>query len=224
MNIEALYREAFKSRGTVTRKAAEAEVLALYAQHPEMAPGLGKLLSFFAEKTPKAKTVEGWVGLAASKKDIRKYLQFVHSNGSEIVATDGGRLHLAPSSLPRGLYDPVSMVKVFDLWEDCGQGALPEGHPGKFPDYPRVIPHAETLDKAIAYLEEPAVKRDGWMVIDVVTPEFVQAFPETQWRQAADRCDRVALRGADLSVLFEGPEGLKAVVMPCRQPKGDRKK
>lgn len=218
MNTETLYREAFKWRGTVNKKAAEAEIIALYAQRPEMAPGLGKLLSFFAEKTPKAKTVEGWVGLAASKKDIRKYLQFVHANGFEIAATDGGRLHLAPSNLARGLYDPVSMVKVFDLWEDCSEGAVP-GHPGKFPDYPRIIPHAVTVDKADAFLEGPAVKRDGWMVVDVVTPEFVQSFPETQWRQAADRCERVALRGADLAALFEGPGGIKAVVMPCRQPK-----
>ena len=216
---EVLYREAFKWRGKINKKDAEREVLALFEAHPAAREGLSKLLSFFADKTPKAKTVEGWVALAAAKKDIRRYLSYVCATGTEIVATDGGRLHLAPSSLPRGLYDPVSFVKVFDLYEDC-DGGKADGHPGKFPDFQRVIPVRKTRLLADVYLEGPPVKREKYgMVLDVITPGFAQTFLESQWRAAADRCTHCALEGPGYPALFEGPGGIKAVVMPLRERK-----
>lgn len=215
---EVLYREAFKWRGKINKKDAEREVLELFKAHPDAREGLSKLLSFFADKTPKAKTIEGWVALAAAKKDIRRYLSYVCATGTEIVATDGARLHLAPSSLPRGLYDPVSFVKVFDLYEDC-DGGKAEGHPGKFPDYQRIIPRRDTHPLADAFLEAPPVRRGKMgMVIDVITPGFSQTFFENQWRAIADRCTHCALEGPGHSALFEGPDGIKGVVMPLREP------
>lgn len=217
---EALYREAFKWRGKINKKDAEREVLELFKAHPEASEGLSKLLSFFADKTPKAKTVEGWVALAAGKKDIRRYLSYVCATGTEIVATDGRRLHLAPSCLPRGLYDPVSFVKVFDLYEDC-DGGKAEGHPGKFPDYQRIIPRRDTRLLTDSYLESPPVKRAKMgMVIDVVAinGEFSQTFFENQWRAITHRCTHCALEGVGSSALFEGPDGIKAVIMPLREP------
>ena len=83
----------------------------------------------------------------------------------------------------------------------------------------RIIPHRDTRPLAEAFLEAPPVRRGKiGMVIDVVAPGFSQTFFENQWRVIADRCTHCALEGPDHSALFEGPDGIKAVVLPLREP------
>lgn len=208
----SLYAEAFKYRGSVKKDQAETIVTALGERHPESRQELAKLLAWFMPKAPKGKTVEAWVASAAAKKDIRAYLRFVCATGSEIVATDGHVLHKAPSELPRGLYDPVSMVKVWDLQEDCT--TLPPGHPGKFPDYPRIIPKRETAP--LAWLPQEIIDKGR---LRVTQGDKSADFIPEQFELAASRCIRGSIDGPNDSMLFEGDNGEVAVVMPLREPK-----
>lgn len=208
----SLYAEAFKYRGSVKKDEAETIVAALGERHPESRQELAMLLAYFMPKAPKGKTVEAWVGSAAAKKDIRAYLRFVCATGSEIVATDGHVLHKAPSELPRGLYDPVSMVKVWDLQEDCE--ASPAGHPGKFPDYPRFIPKRQTAP--LGWLPQEVIDKGR---LRVTQGDKSADFIPEQFELAASRCTRGSIDGPNDSMLFEGDNGEVAVVMPLRGPK-----
>ena len=207
----SLYAEAFKYRGSVKRDEAETLVAALGERHPESRQELAMLLAYFMPKAPKGKTVEAWVASAAAKKDIRAYLRFVCATGSEIVATDGRVLHKAPSELPRGLYDPVSMVKVWDLQEDCEKS--PAGHPGKFPDYPRIIPKRDTVP--LGWLPQEVISKG---CLRVTQGDKTADFIPEQFELAASRCARGSIEGPNDSMLFEGDNGEVAVVMPRRTP------
>ena len=207
----SLYAEAFKYRGSVKRDEAETLVAALGERHPESRQELAMLLAYFMPKAPKGKTVEAWVASAAAKKDIRAYLRFVCATGSEIVATDGHVLHKAPSELPRGLYDPVSMVKVWDLQEDCEKS--PAGHPGKFPDYPRIIPKRDTVP--LGWLPQEVISKG---CLRVTQGDKTADFIPEQFELAASRCARGSIEGPNDSMLFEGDNGEVAVVLPRRTP------
>ncbi|MNC36452.1 DNA polymerase III subunit beta [compost metagenome] len=156
-----------------------------------------------------AKTVAAWVAKAAAKKDIRKYLNYVYVNEGVMVATDGHRLHLAPSDLAPGLYDPKSMVKMFGLDYEAS------GHPGKFPDYRRIIPSADVESVQLASVE---IKER----LKLFTPCTVSlggksaAINLDYWEDALMRCTHVAIREAQQSLRLEGPGGVLAVVMPIR--------
>lgn len=208
----SLYADAFKYRGSVKKDEAETIVAALGERHPESRQELAMLLAYFMPKAPKGKTVEAWVGSAAAKKDIRAYLRFVCATGSEIVATDGHVLHKAPSELPRGLYDPVSMVKVWDLQEDCE--TTPAGHPGKFPDYPRIIPKRQTVP--LDWLPQDVIDKGR---LRVTQGDKSADFIPEQFELAASRCTRGSIDGPNDATLFEGDNGEVAVVMPLREPK-----
>ena len=64
------------------------------------------LYAYFMPPIPaKAKTPEQWVAKAVAVKDPRGYLRFIYSDGTRLIATDGGRLHLIPTDRPAGYYD-----------------------------------------------------------------------------------------------------------------------
>jgi hypothetical protein len=76
---------------------------------------LERLLPFFEPRMPaQAKTSEQWVKKAVGKKDHRSWVNFMYSDEGYLYATDGHRAHKAPTDLPSGCYDPVSMLKVED--------------------------------------------------------------------------------------------------------------
>lgn len=203
---EQLYRDAAKYRGKVKKREAELLVLELAASRPEEADKFAQLLAFFAESKPKAKTVFGWVASAVAKKDVRKYLQYVFSDGSKIVGTDGTALHAADTDLPTGLYDPVTGLKMFEL--DPGTDAA---HPGKYPEWKRILPRLE--DKG-PILESEPVKRQGIAVIDLCCAEFALAVPQKQWELARSRCDKISLQSPTGAVRLDGSDGCLAVIMP----------
>jgi hypothetical protein len=207
--MSELYAAAFNYRGKIKGWEAEQVVKGLAERHPEEHEELAKLLAFFMPKSPKGKTVEAWVASAASKKDIRVYLRFVCATGTELVATDGNRLHLAPGFLPRGLYDPVSFVKLWDLYEDCE--TVPSGHPGKFPDYRRIIPTRDTVPLAeleTAVIEKQTLRVSQGPVDAYFLPELFEA--------AKLFCTRGSLLDSRSPMLLEGEAGQIAVVSPQR--------
>lgn len=207
-----MYASAFKYRGKINKSEAETLVAALGERHPESREELAMLLAYFMPKSPRGKTVDAWVGAAASKKDIRRYLQYVCATGFEIVATDGHVLHKAPNFLPRGLYDPVSMVKVWDLYEDCAQ--VPEGHPGKFPEYPRIIPKRDT--RLITELQTEVLTKGRMSIKQGAHEAF---FMPEQFELAALHCTRAGIAGPNDPMLLEGDAGQVAVVSPLRTPR-----
>lgn len=90
-----------------------------------------KLYSFFMPPMPKkTKTAFDWVFQAAGTEETRPYLHFVYvtEDGSEMVATDGHRLHHAPNvhDLEPGFYNS-QRVKV-DYTDQ------------PFPDWKRIVP------------------------------------------------------------------------------------
>lgn len=210
--MSELYAAAFNYRGKIKGPEAEQVVKELAERHPEEHEALAKLLAFFMPKSPKGKTVEAWVASAASKKDIRAYLRFVCATGTELVATDGHRLHLTPGFLPRGLYDPVTYVKLWDLYEDCE--TVPAGHPGKFPDYRRIIPARDTV--LLSSLGQQVLDKGRLRVTQ--GEKSADFFPE-QFEAAKLHCTRGGIVGPNDSMLFEGDAGQVAVVMPLREPR-----
>ena len=75
-----------------------------------------RLLLFFGPKAPaKAKTAAEWVAKAVGKKDKRDYLNYLYSDGSRLIATDGHRVHLSAftdGEFPAGYYCPRTLEPV----------------------------------------------------------------------------------------------------------------
>lgn len=206
---QELFRLTAMYRGQLKKDAAEDLIVEMAARIPGEVHNLAKLLALLKPPAVAAKTVAAWVAKAAAKKDIRKYLNYVYVNEGVMVGTDGHRLHLAPSDLEPGLYDPKSMVKIWGLDTEV------EGHPGKFPEYRRILPVADV---------EPAdlVKLEIKERLKLFTPCTVTLGGKTAsvnleyWEQALMRCDRVSVREPQEALRLEGPNGEVAVIMPVR--------
>ena len=69
---------------------------------------------------------ERWVAKAKASNDIRGYLNYLYSDGRRLMATDGHRLHLAPTTLSAGYYNSE---------------LIPVDESAKYPDVVRVIPN-----------------------------------------------------------------------------------
>lgn len=98
-----------------SRKEAYASVRDLKSggQLPE--GDIDRLLNYLAPPLPKtAKTAFQWVAKAAGKNDLRKYLNSVHVDGGVMYASDGHRIHWAPTELGDGYYDARTELP-FDL-------------------------------------------------------------------------------------------------------------
>lgn len=201
-----LYSEAGKLKSAINKREAEQTVLALFERNPAEAEALARLLKFFMPTKAKAKTLEAWVASAAAVKDLRGYLKFVYSDGFHMVATDGARLHGAPATLPAGLYDPVSLAKVWELDDPAG--------PGKYPDWQRVVPQRKTMpvdDVALTVVSKTETAFQHGAVLS--------KFITTQLNGALERCDRISVIDIASSALLEGDDGVFAVVMPLRNLK-----
>ena len=204
--MKNLYSLAGKIQKPVNKRSAESIVLELHLRNPGEADALAQLLKFFMPTKSTAKTLTAWVASAAAVKDVRRYLSYVWSDGKTMVATDGHRLHGAPTDLPSGLYDPVSLQKVWDLDDPSG--------PGRYPDWPRIVPQRETV----------ALSEVSFLAISKTDTAFqfgtvLSTFNLQQIQQATERCERVSVINDSDSAYFEGPQGVFAVVMPNRKPR-----
>jgi hypothetical protein len=92
----------------------------LYAQNP--LPEYAKLYKFFVKPSSgKAKTATEWVFRAVGNDKTRSYLSLSYSDGTHLFATDGKRLHMVPTSLPKGFYDASGnpIERDDDFYPDC---------------------------------------------------------------------------------------------------------
>ena len=85
-----------------------------------------QLYAFFMPKVNPAKSNIAWVAGAAAQHDIgRPYLEYLYSDGTWLMATDGPRLHRIPTDLSAGYYDKSGTAISRD---------------DKYPDVERLIP------------------------------------------------------------------------------------
>lgn len=74
---------------------------------------LDSLLLYFAPSIPKkATSAIQWVAKAAATNDVRFYLNYVRVQDGFAYATDGARIHRAPSDLGEGYYCPKTLAAV----------------------------------------------------------------------------------------------------------------
>lgn len=205
---------AFTNRGKVKKDEAAKLIRELAVTYPSAVPKLGLLLALLQPPVVKAATTFAWVALACAKKDVRQYLSYVMCDGTQMVATDGGRLHAAPcTDKAPGLYDPKTGERVWLLSQNYAEGETPSGHPGKFPDWQRIVPpvsHRSMQD--VGDLKFNRLDKDS-----ICTPGTSWYF-STQFDQVVKRCNRISEGDAHVeSAYLEGPNGERAVIMPLRR-------
>lgn len=204
MNI---HQVAFEFRGKVRKTEAQTIILELAKKYPDETLQLGQLLALMAPPMKKAGNTFAWVASAVSPKDIRRYLRFVMCTGTMMVATDGSRLHAAPcTDKAPGLYDPKSGERIHLLFENYPDGEVPSDHPGKYPDWQRIVPRDRcpgnvTLDHARLGGTAAVGASNTWI-------------PADQWVTASNVCDRASFGDP---VYLEGPAGELAVIKPYRR-------
>lgn len=105
MNITEIATLASKSKKP-NKQAAFDKLIELCETYDISATDAAPLYSYFMPPIPATpKTPEQWVAKARGKKDVRFYLNFMYSDGNNLIATDGHRLHMIPTNLEQGYYD-----------------------------------------------------------------------------------------------------------------------
>lgn len=120
---------------------------------------LAVLYQFFTPaKSKKAKSVIDWCQRAVAKEDLRGYLNYLYSDGTDLFGCDGHRAHIARNMcLAKGFYDK--------------NGCLLDDDKGTYPDIARVCPNkvlpvsgqmpfdvtTDTHSKTPAYVVETAL-------------------------------------------------------------------
>lgn len=214
-----IHQIAFTNRGKIKKEEAAKLILELAAQYPDAVPKLGLLLALLQPPAQKADTVFAWVAKAvANQKELRKYLRYVMCDGQSLVATDGTMLFAAPcGDRAAGLYDPKTGEKIWLLECDYPEGETPSGHPGRWPEWQRVMSRPADRDLNDANTDSVTF---GKLQKDVtVRGPNGSTIKLTQWEAALLRCNRCDWGTAphSNSVYFEGSNGERSVVMPYRK-------
>ena len=213
-----LHQIAFLNRGKVTKTEAAKLIVELAADYPDAVPKLGLLMALHQPPTPKTSTAFAWVAKAvAGPKELCKCLQYIMCDGIQAVATDGTICLVAPcTDKAPGLYDPKTGERVWLLESNYPTpGDTPSGHPGKFPDWQRIMPRSRTLSNVEpTSLSHRLFGKDP--VVGVANGSWVK---QTQWNNVTMRCNRISEGDKPHvdALYFEGPNGEQAVVMPFRQ-------
>lgn len=201
---------------TTATKASRAEAFALIKsllEHADTLVALGvcwrhELEATFLHLAPTPKkhwtTPEAWVATAASADDTRfgGALQFLHSDGRELFASDGRRVHWCSTSRPVGSYCPRT-------FERC-EGARVEG--ARWTNVSSATPEVSgrsTVEVALVAPVGDFVRVDG------------RAFPAGQWAQAVAVFSSVHVLNPGAGVhdaLLLGHEWGRAVIMPMCVP------
>lgn len=117
-------------RKPASKKEAAAIAQKILAGEPISDAEKESLFLYFAPRAGalKVRTVEQWVAQFAAVADRREYLEYLHSDGTTLRASDGHTAAWAPTTLPAGFYCPRTLAPV------------PNEHEWEYPDLARVIP------------------------------------------------------------------------------------
>ena len=170
------------------------------------------LYGFFSEKIPKTpKTDLQWVALAASKvsDDGRPYLRAIQVLNGVMTATDGHRLHQAPTDLADGFYDGKGQVVDMSDWT--------------FPDTSRVIPPSTATPRewrrADLVAQDTTSKFGGIKTRQIyVGPGWESGFQSKLWDEALGGITEGTFLQYDMRspARFDLEGGRLAVLMPIR--------
>lgn len=147
-----LIKDALQQDKITKRKAAEIiEGMALDYEDDRLAT----LYTYFMPKpTAKAKLKAAatdnlaWVALVPQKNNARHYLNWVYSDGTNTVATDGYRMHIwRNSNMEAGFYDATR----------TDAGVIKDTDYGDFPDYETVAKPKPDADTLRGYLSDVSV-------------------------------------------------------------------
>ena len=75
--------------------------------HPDSVEEYAKIYAHFIKKIKSSGSKDpfDWCRLAVSREKTRPNIMHVYVDGGQMVATDGRRVHVAPTNLPDGFYD-----------------------------------------------------------------------------------------------------------------------
>lgn len=164
------------------------------------------LYNYFMPNYKKSKDLFSWVNNVVSKEETRYYLGKVFVKKGVMMATDGHRLHMAPTELEDGFYDPAGIKIEFD---------------GKFPDVKRVIPKSKGSKRATwKRSEAEVVNVDGYggKPCQCYKLPHGNGINKKYFDEAVYGYDKVKYeyntKTDPIKLIF--PDGKKAILMPMR--------
>jgi hypothetical protein len=173
---------------------------------------LSNLYSFFSGATKKmAKyTPEKWVAIAMANKDIRQFSNYVYSDGSNLIATDGYRMHVVPcTNYPKGYYDrnmiSVSMDDVYPNWGSVIMNTIKEGV--VFYEH---VELAKTPVVNVAPMVDAYDLPDGVRVNCKYVDEAIQMFEDKGHIKYYVEFNK---SNKPVKIMFVGDDGQRAVIM-----------
>lgn len=143
-NLAARYNKPAKQKIITTleelyKKLPEGEVT---KAHKELAG----MYTYFLPPAPRVcKNLFDWVFKATGTEDARPYLHYAYSDGENLVATDGHRIHYIKTDLEVGFYDKLGHKIESDL---------------TFPDYKRVIPAVDDSQEFTLKIKDANLIKD----------------------------------------------------------------
>ncbi len=192
-----------------TKKGAFKIVQTLVVNQTLTVEQQAELYAFFLPGLPaKPKTPDQWVAKAAGKYDVRDYLNYVYSDGSRLMASDGHVLHILNdcNNFSAGYYDSkLDPVPQFNM---------------KYPDIDRLIPsRARAREVSVAsfrHLENRCHLTAKDPVQVLINDNW---FPKHQIMTAISLFDEilpVEIRQDDsMKPLLLQQGNFQAVIMPC---------
>ena len=217
MTLYELNSAAFnqsKQRKRDAMAAIEQLATSIEPDTPE-ARQIAKAYQYFTGTIPvpkKAKTTFDWIARAADRTDKHNYrMDYVAADDTYIVATDGRRMHLAPTDgRPQGLYHPRTGHQVADSID----GYL---------NYRRAMPPNEFTDKI--HIDDVSVLEAASDTYRTSVVSESGAIYYVNKRYLLDACDNASntltldATVPDKPVVIEYEDGRRAIIMPMQPPK-----
>ena len=161
---------------------------------------LEALYKYFMPALPKAvKKDWQWISRAVGKRDIRTSINWLYSDGSRLMATDGHRLHIIPSTMTKGYYHPKTLDSI-DL------DAL-------YPDIDRVIGNRGDFEPLHHFPMDETKAHEKIEVVKLGNNWFKSSFVNNALN---DRDDWVVSVQDNSPMIGQNDDGWQFAVMPIR--------
>ena len=212
MDTKTVYAMVENEKKPTKAEAEDIVIRLAQTARDDTAKDIARLWRFFRTK-PKAKAkknVQSWVEQAVSTDDNRRTLQAAYSDGENIVATDGRRLHFMATDLEKGYY--MDSQTVDDR--------------GNYPNYKQVLPHKDVYeyDKVRMSKSELATQSHSYNTRFARDPKQLvkigQALFNVKYLQEAMARDDTAIvwipKDSGRPIQIDLSEDKYAVIMPTR--------
>ena len=200
MNIQT---QAYELPKKPTKKKAMETLEVLYKHAPDdVRHQVAELYKYFQLSTPKkSKNLSDWVNLATSGEETRAHLVNTYCRDGVLYGCDGYRIHMTPSTLKTGFYDPSGTRLLLDY---------------EYPDMKRITPeknHSDTL-----YMDRLELDSDNTALIELFGITFKLNLRYLQDIMQNDITANIFVtdieNGSPILFVFDDRE---TVLMPMRQ-------